>query len=75
MIFLWNIFYLFFYFKRYGETPLHLATRAGFLTVVRKLIEAKADYTIVGSHGTPYDVARNSHNPEVARLFESNYYF
>jgi hypothetical protein len=40
------------------------------LKAVKKLIEAKADWTIEGSRGTPYDVAKASHNPEVAALYE-----
>lgn len=57
---------------RYGETALHLATRAGYCSVVNKLIEEKADVNIEGAHGSPFAVAKTS-KPEMLQLYESKF--
>lgn len=52
-----------------GETALHQATQRGELTIVRDLLAAGADPTIVDAHGrTALAVARSSTMPQSAQI-------
>lgn len=61
--------------KRYGETPLHLAARAGYSNVLKQLLEVGADYNVAGCNGTAYEIAINNNNQEMIAIFEGNFQY
>ena len=52
---------------RSGETALHQAARAGYLGVVKQLLENKAELMVSGNHGTALQVAQESGHKEIIR--------
>ncbi|WP_179947520.1 ankyrin repeat domain-containing protein, partial [Wolbachia endosymbiont of Cylisticus convexus] len=61
----------------YGETPLHLAARSGYLNVVEKLIEKGANVNAKNSNGkTPlHYAAEKGYLNVVEKLIEKGAYF
>ena len=54
------------------KTPLHAATQAGHIEIVKKLLDAKSDFNAFAmgpSPNTPFQIARANNNEEILMLF------
>lgn len=56
---------------RAGEAPIHYASRYGHMEVIKTLLEANADVTIVGAQGTPLVLAELAHHEGVAEALRA----